>query len=977
MMLGACAGGLILALGFAGVAAAAPIPVTPLALADVIKVAAVFDPTPILIQGPDRYQTAVEASKKFESAATVVVATGELFPDALGGAALAGAVDGPILLTRKAGVPAEVLAEITRLKATKIYVLGSTEAVSAAAFAQLDARIAGTPVRIGGPNRYDTANLVAAETIRVLGSSYTGGAFLATGLNFPDALAAGPIAAAKGMPIILSNARGGFSVPAAVSKVKILGSTSVVPASVQTALGAKYDGRLSGANRYATAKAVAEYGVSLGMVWNGVGLATGENFPDALCAGPLLGKNNTVLLLTTTAALQGDASAALGDHKLAIDTYHLFGGLPALSSATRTQAATVLRRTTTEPPPVVGGSHDLPDLFCAGSGCHDTDLATIHLLASPDDTFTCAPCHAAGVTPRADCVACHGTDVHEGHPAIVSTTEPPMTCTQAGGCHGVDAIAIHATCATCHNATTDLGDGTCETCHDNPHPDLSTVHTRSGGCYSSTCHGTDVTRMHAVDFRGSGEEPPGCAACHGPGVTPSTDCSRCHLDIDFRHNAALQHAAAESAMSEQSAVCVSCHSSDLMAVLPPTPIATRHAGCVCHAQLIVAGQTACESCHPTTDHTAAHEPVTVSDSCDGAGCHVGTNLLPIHGNSTCATCHESGDAKVIAAIAAGDFRCVSCHGIDAGAHLALHSSTLSADCAGCHDANLVTEHEPLPCATCHESGDAAVIAAIAAGNRACAACHGGGAGSHGPLHDSGLAVACAECHQANLITEHEPLPCAACHDSADPAVTAAIAAGNLACTACHGADAGTHRSLHEVAIGACSDCHVGNLVDEHEPRAVLCEGCHASTDPLVIAAIATEQKACTACHDLAAHPYPAEAHAVELGSTLGFIDLWDGQAGPYTHEGAISRTGTLEYCTSCHSGDLAVLHAANGCATCHPAPRDTFTSWNGSCQQGGCHVTFHDDAKAIHNEPALENDCGNCHTGDGFEVSCYDGGCHP
>jgi hypothetical protein len=570
-----------------------------------VAFAAVFDPTPILIQGPDRYQTAVEASKKFASAATVVVATGELFPDALGGAALAGASGGPLLLTRKAGVPAEVLNEITRLGATKIYVLGSTAAVSAAAFNQLDARIAGTPVRIGGANRYETASLIAAETITLLGSGYQGGAFLATGMNFPDALAAGPIAAATGMPIILSNASGGFSVPAAVTKVQILGSTSVVPASAVTALGAKYEGRLFGANRYATARAVAEYGVnSKGMVWNGVGLATGENFPDALCAGPLLGDNNTVLLLTTTASLSSDPSAALAAHKLAIDEYHLFGGLPALSSAVRTQTATVLRRTTTDPPPVGGDSHALPDVFCTGSGCHDTDLGTIHFFASPDNTFTCDPCHGPGVTPRRDCQTCH-VGAHAGtHPAIVSAPGAPLTCTVGGGCHGSDALAIHPTCETCHNPTIGLGDGTCESCHDNPHPDLATVHTRSAviGCYSSTCHGTDVVRMHAVDFRGSGETPPGCAACHAPGVTPSTDCSLCHLDIIFRHDAALKHAAAESVMAVQSPACVSCHGSNLMAVLPATPPATRHVSCVCHASLIVAGQTTCESCHGTNPH---------------------------------------------------------------------------------------------------------------------------------------------------------------------------------------------------------------------------------------------------------------------------------------------------------------------------------------------------------------------------------------
>src|SRR5665648_1087927 len=115
------------------------------------------------------------------------------------------------------------------------------------------------------------------------------GVFLGTGVSCPDALASSPIMYAKGMVLILSNASGAFSVPTGVEKVTILGDASVVPASVVTALGAKYDGRLSGSNRYATAKAVAEYGVSQGMSWNNVGVATGQNFPDALCAGPLVG----------------------------------------------------------------------------------------------------------------------------------------------------------------------------------------------------------------------------------------------------------------------------------------------------------------------------------------------------------------------------------------------------------------------------------------------------------------------------------------------------------------------------------------------------------------------------------------------------------------------------------------------------------------------------------------------------------------
>ncbi len=837
MALGSLVAGVVLALSMGSLAFAA-------------------DPVAIPVQGPDRYQTAVQASMKFGTASTVVIATGELFPDALGGAALAGAVDGPILLTRSSSVPAEVLAEITRLGASKIYVLGSTAAVSAAAFNQLDAKIAGTPVRLGGADRYATASLVAAETIRLLGSGYQGGAFLATGLNFPDALAASPLMYAKGMPLILSNANGGFSVPAGVTKVKVLGSTSVVPASVVTALGAKYDGRLFGANRYATAKAVAEYGVAQGMVWNNLGVATGQNFPDALCAGPLLGEESSVLLLTTSATISSEPAAALGAHKNAIDQYYLFGGLPALSANVRAQIALILKRNVVPPPPAVG-SHDLPALFCAGAGCHDTDLATIHLTDWNDDGETpkCVACHGAGITPTNNCQTCHPA-AHEGtHVPITSAEGARLTCTLAD-CHGSSAIDIHPTCATCHNPTTVIaGKRTCQSCHGDFHPSLPAAHAiTSGLCSAATCHGTDVTVMHTNDFRGTGNPPPGCAACHAPGVTPTTDCSVCHFDINAKHEAALQHATAESAMTDQSAACVSCHGSNLMAVLPATPPTTRHASCVCHADLIVAGQTTCESCHPTTDHASLHEPVTVSAACDGTGCHVGTNLILIHGASTCATCHESTAANVVAAIAAGDFTCESCH----------------------------------------------------------------------PSTD--------------------------------------------------------HRALHEVDIAGCAGCHDGNLVTEHEAQALGCAACHESTNAAVAAAIAAGNKTCTACHDLASHPYVAELHAATVASVPTSGTVVNLAGVPFRRvDGTIVTYGVDDggryegnhTCGDCHLMDLMAEHskpsssvATEACSACHPSPRSEFTTWDTTCLQSGCHAaaTMHDGMAAKHAWSPIASDWTNCGT---------------
>jgi Tol biopolymer transport system component len=85
-----------------------------------------LEPPGMTVAGPDRYATAVEASKVGypSGAASVVIATGENWPDALGGSALAGAVDGPLLLTRATTIPDVTRAEIVRLKAKTAYVLG-------------------------------------------------------------------------------------------------------------------------------------------------------------------------------------------------------------------------------------------------------------------------------------------------------------------------------------------------------------------------------------------------------------------------------------------------------------------------------------------------------------------------------------------------------------------------------------------------------------------------------------------------------------------------------------------------------------------------------------------------------------------------------------------------------------------------------------------------------------------------------------
>ncbi len=171
----------------------------------------------------------------------VVVAAAGDFPDALAGAAYAAANGGVVLLTDTAQLDSRVAALITGLpEGTEVIVAGGESAVSAAAYAELEAL--GLPVsRVAGASRYDTAALLAE-----LG--YGGGdtVVLATGTNYPDALAGAVYAARLDAPVLLVDAG---ELPeevaafltrhaATLDTVLTLGGTGAVPDSIIDAAAA-------------------------------------------------------------------------------------------------------------------------------------------------------------------------------------------------------------------------------------------------------------------------------------------------------------------------------------------------------------------------------------------------------------------------------------------------------------------------------------------------------------------------------------------------------------------------------------------------------------------------------------------------------------------------------------------------------------------------------------------------------------------
>ena len=204
-------------------------------------------------------------------------------------------------------------------------------------------------LRLYGSNRYKTSLSIAAQLKKEMGGGKFNSIVLATGENYPDALAGGYLATVKNAPIILirtgkptshkdnqmvakwikSNLKSGGT-------IYVLGSTAAVPKShvdlVKSGFKVK---RLEGKNRFGTNAAILnEIGTS-GI--NEVIVTTGRDFPDALCASAL---DKPLLIVETKQSkqkLDTAQKAYLG--KLKNPTFYIVGPTSVVPKTFETQLA--------------------------------------------------------------------------------------------------------------------------------------------------------------------------------------------------------------------------------------------------------------------------------------------------------------------------------------------------------------------------------------------------------------------------------------------------------------------------------------------------------------------------------------------------------------------------------------------------------------------------------------------------------------
>jgi glucose/arabinose dehydrogenase/putative cell wall-binding protein len=192
------------------------------------------------VSGVDRYGTAAAISDRWYAPGVqaAFVAVGTSFADALAGGPAAALRDSPLLLVKSDSIPAATQAALNDLDPQRIYVLGGTAVIKAAVATALDAYTTGPVTRLAGVNRFATAEAIT----RTFWPTKMSPAYVASGMNFPDALAGGAVAGKLGVPLLLANQNdatlytGQEVLRLSPLRLTMLGGTASLSATVETRL---------------------------------------------------------------------------------------------------------------------------------------------------------------------------------------------------------------------------------------------------------------------------------------------------------------------------------------------------------------------------------------------------------------------------------------------------------------------------------------------------------------------------------------------------------------------------------------------------------------------------------------------------------------------------------------------------------------------------------------------------------------------
>ncbi len=287
------------------------------------------------ISGSDRYDTSFKIQEfltKDEFSYYAVFASGEGFSDALSAGILAGEFEAPLILVRKDSIPKVISDNYSRITFGRSFLVGGTNSVSKKVEDEIHKNISVT-IRLAGKNRLDTALSIYGPMLEKRKELVLGDAFSSyNGYVYADALTAMPY-----MYQLNKSTMGPLPLlPYAGEDASIVfGGYNSVPKLV----GER--SRIYGADRYKTAVEVAKaFKSNLNKDVDTIVLASGEDYPDALCAGPLASSKNAAILLTKSKTLNEDTKEYIKANTN-IKNIIIVGGARSISSSVEDELRTL------------------------------------------------------------------------------------------------------------------------------------------------------------------------------------------------------------------------------------------------------------------------------------------------------------------------------------------------------------------------------------------------------------------------------------------------------------------------------------------------------------------------------------------------------------------------------------------------------------------------------------------------------------
>ncbi len=217
-----------------------------------------------LIQGADRYATAIALSKLgfATGAPALVIAPGDTWTNAVCAAPLAAAYGGPLLLIPADGIDTNLGTEIQRLNPSQIFLIGVPHVTKVKN--KIKSLLSNNPTitSLSGNDGFDTAALIADQIKTKLGT--VSKVVIAPSDSFAEAIAVAPLAAAKGWPILLSPANA--DPPSTTTdEIKSLGATSALVVGTVAKLNLTDVQRQLGTDSYETSALIAKYAATQGL----------------------------------------------------------------------------------------------------------------------------------------------------------------------------------------------------------------------------------------------------------------------------------------------------------------------------------------------------------------------------------------------------------------------------------------------------------------------------------------------------------------------------------------------------------------------------------------------------------------------------------------------------------------------------------------------------------------------------------------